>query len=369
MRSVTMSDIARQAGVSKNTVSLALRHDPQIPAITRKKIEQIARKLGYAKDPIVAHLMARMRMRRPTSFKASLGLLNANQNRNAFSSHPTIPTYVAGCRRRAAELGYALDEFWLHDPELDGRTLNRILHARGIRGLIVVGLMKENRLPERFAATWQAHAAVVTGVRTREPTLSFCCVDHYILALRAFEHALRLGYSRPALVLDPQIDDLVEGRFTAAMTHAQRKLPTAQRIPGFYDLESTKADRTRFAAWLKRYQPDAILALYHDVKKWMGELGYRVPQDIGLIQLEWRADHPEWAGMNQHNDLTGEAAVDLVINMLHTDSYGVPDFPRAIMMGSSWVEGSTVKSAPAPALPQAEPTERTRAKAPRRESL
>src|SRR5258708_35266480 len=103
------------------------------------------------------------------------------------------------------------------------------------------------------------------------------------------------------------------------MTHAQRKLPTAQRIPGFYDLESTKADRTRFAAWLKRYQPDAILALYHDVKKWMGELGYRVPQDIGLIQLEWRADSPERGGLNQHHSLTGETAGHLGLNLLHTE--------------------------------------------------
>ncbi len=34
----TMTDIARRAGVSKNTVSLALRHDPQIPAATRARI-------------------------------------------------------------------------------------------------------------------------------------------------------------------------------------------------------------------------------------------------------------------------------------------------------------------------------------------
>lgn len=35
MKRVTMTDVARRAGVSKNTVSLALRNDPQIPEATR----------------------------------------------------------------------------------------------------------------------------------------------------------------------------------------------------------------------------------------------------------------------------------------------------------------------------------------------
>ena len=33
---------------------------------------------------------------------------------------------------------------------LDGPRLNTILRARGIRGVIVVGLMRENRLPAKL---------------------------------------------------------------------------------------------------------------------------------------------------------------------------------------------------------------------------
>ena len=61
MPRVTMSTIAERAGVSKNTVSLALRHDPQIPAETRARIEKIARELGYAKNPVVSQLMTELR--------------------------------------------------------------------------------------------------------------------------------------------------------------------------------------------------------------------------------------------------------------------------------------------------------------------
>ena len=37
MASVTMATLARELKVSKNTVSLALRHDPQLPLATRER--------------------------------------------------------------------------------------------------------------------------------------------------------------------------------------------------------------------------------------------------------------------------------------------------------------------------------------------
>lgn len=187
MKRVTMSDIAKAAAVSKNTVSLALKSDPQIPESTRTRIQKIANKLGYQLNPTVAHLMAELRSNTSATPKASLAIINANQNKNAFTEHPTIPCYVDGCRRRAAQLGYGLDTFWLNDPELNGERLNRILKARGIRGIIIVGLMNSNRLPEAFDRTWHTYPCVVTGVRTRQPALSFACTDHHIITLKAFE--------------------------------------------------------------------------------------------------------------------------------------------------------------------------------------
>ena len=102
----SMSDIAHRARVSKNTVSLALRNDAQIPPATRRRIQKIAERIGYRKNPVVAHLMAQLRVDRSPRFQSTLGLLNANLDPRAFTHHPTVPAYVEGCRRRAAEMGY-----------------------------------------------------------------------------------------------------------------------------------------------------------------------------------------------------------------------------------------------------------------------
>jgi LacI family transcriptional regulator len=343
MPSVTMSHIAKKAGVSKNTVSLALRNDPQIPPATRERIKGIAKELGYQTNPTIAHLMAQMR--RSPAIKATLAILNANLEEKAFTSHPTVPTYVEGCRRRATQLGYSLDEFWLHDPSLDGNRLDKILRARGIRGVVVVGLMNENRLPQRFSPIWDQYPCVVTGVRTREPALSFTSTDQHILALRAVQNAFRLGYRRPALVLDHVIDKLVEGRFTAGVLIAQQALPPRQRVKPFYLVTEARQNPELFRKWFEKEKPDVILTLYNVVRRWVDEMGLKVPQDLGMIQLEWRKDKPDWAGMDQHNDITGEAAVEMVISMIHNNEAGVPSFPRATLIGSTWMDGATVRHA------------------------
>lgn len=345
MPRVTMSTIAAQAGVSKNTVSLALRHDPQIPPETRRRIERVARDLGYTKNPVISQLMTELRKVHPAGHRRAFALLNANGDLHAFTRHPTVPACVAGCRRRAAQLGYTLDEFWLHSAELYGERLNRVLRSRGIRGVIVVGLTRENRLPSRFSVTWQNHSVVVVGTRTREPALHHACVDHHALVLEAMERARLLGYRRPALVVERGIDLLVDGRFGAGFWTAQQGLPEADRLPPFLDVDVARGEPGRFHAWYRERRPDVILTLHPVVREWLEQIGARAPRDLGLIQLERRRGCTDWAGMEQHHDLAGEAAVDMLLASLHTEEPGLPVSSRATLTGASWVDGATVRRA------------------------
>ena len=340
---VTMSDVAKVACVSKNTVSLALNGSLRLPRSTRDRIRKIASRLGYQKNPTVAHLMAQIQCSRTPRFTAALALINANTDRKAFRDHPTIPTYITGCRVRASELGYRFDEFWLHDPELSSSRLSRVLKSRNIRGGIIVGMMNTNQLPSRFNDLWTQFPFVVTGVRTQNPTLSFCCADHHACALKAFEWAIQLGYRRPALVLDHVIDELLEGRFSSGVFVAQQQLPVARRARAFHLVNEARENPALFETWLKKEKPDIILTLYHVVREWLTMAGLRVPNDVGLIQLEWRPDHRDWAGIDQHNDVVGATAVDMLVGMIHRGETGVPIFPRATLIGGSWIDGKTVQ--------------------------
>ena len=346
----TLNDIARELGYSKNTISLGLRGSPQIPASTRERIKAAADRIGYRPNAVVSQLMAQLRSARTSRLQAKLALVNANLDRNAFKDHPTVPIYVRGCESRAASLGYDFDRFWLHDHELTADRWLRILTARGIKGIILVGLMDKNHLPAHLTPVWEKLPCVVTGVRTRDPALSYCCVDHYSLSLIALERALALGYRRPGLVLDDVIDELVEGRFSAGFRTGQRRLPRSQQIPVFGDVNGPRRTE-KFQAWLARNRPDVVLTLYNSVLGWLKAAGRSFPEDIGVIQLEWRASRPEISGMNQHNLVAGETAVDMVVGQIHNNESGVQEFPRATLIGATWVDGTSATAQPAPSQP------------------
>lgn len=338
---VSMQDIAREAGVSRNTVSLALRNEPQIPGHTRDRIKRIAERMGYKRDPILGEVMAGMRGRKRASLSRVLAVVNANSDKDALRRHATIPTYLKGCERRAMELGYTLDPFWMHDPRISGKRFCSIFNARNIRGVLIVGMMKNNRIPENFLPVVDAFPAVVTGVRTREPGLSFASVDHHMLALKAFEEALRLGYRRPGLVLDEDIDLLIERRFRAGYRTGQLGIAEGDRLEPFLKIREARENLQLFEKWLEQEQPDVLFTLYHEVAKWLQQLGRKIPGEIALIQYEWREKHANWAGMKQHNDVCGEAAVDMLAGMIHRGESGPPPFPRATLIGPTWVDGET----------------------------
>jgi LacI family transcriptional regulator len=114
-------------------------------------------------------------------------------------------------------------------------------------------------------------------------------------------------------------------------------------VPIFGQLTEASKEPALFRSWLERHQPDVVFTLYNNVISWLKASGRRIPEDIGVIQLEWRGTRPEIAGMNQHNFVTGEAAVDMVVSQIHNNETGVQEFPRATLIGATWVDGASVR--------------------------
>jgi DNA-binding LacI/PurR family transcriptional regulator len=339
MKRVTLNDVARAAGLTKSAVSLALRHDPRIPVATQRRVKAWAKKLGYRQNPVIAHLMSELRRATEAAPSATIAVLNLNDDPLAFTLHPTIPTYLRGVKRRASGLGYAVDVIPSPAGAMDGHRLLRILRARSIRGCILTGMMRTTRLPRGLESLWENMPCVVTGVRTENPQLPFACADHHAVSQMAVDMTLQMGRTRPALVLDRRIDELVQGRFSAGFLMAQRRISCKARIPPFYH-DDEKELPAGFAAWVQRRRPDAILTLYHVVEDWLRVAGRCASRDIVLVQLEWRPRQVSWPGVDQHNDRTGAAAVDLLIQMIHAGETALETNPRAFFIEPSWRYGN-----------------------------
>ena len=59
MPKVTISQIAKEAGVSKTAVSFAFNDPSQLSANTLRHIHEISEKLGYTPDPIARSMTTR----------------------------------------------------------------------------------------------------------------------------------------------------------------------------------------------------------------------------------------------------------------------------------------------------------------------
>lgn len=337
-----MAAIARAAGVGKATVSLALRNDPRLRPETRRQIQEIAEQMGYRANAVVSNLMAQLRASRNPKFQATVGILNASPGRDGLRTNFTFRAWAAGLRQRCEELGYAVDEFWLHEPNLSPMRLKQTLAARNIRGVVIAGVVEHRELPPEFDPLWEDIASVVVGIRPERPPLHFACNDQYSTALHAAWEVAALQYSRPALVIDPAIEDNIDHRFESGFSSGWRQSGGGGEVPLFgFQANGQEA----FSQWMKAVRPDVIVCTHIEVRGWVEALGLNVPRDVGLVHLDLTREMEGWSGMNQNNEFVGSFAIDLVVGQLHRNEMGVPDRPKCMMTESRWVPGGTLRSA------------------------
>lgn len=336
----TMQDVANAAGVGKATVSLALRNDPRLRPETRERIQKIAVELGYRANATVANLMAQLRASRTPKYQASLALLNGSKDPSWFRTVTTFRYWIAGARERATQLGYSIDDFWLHEPGMTGSRLARVLDSRNIRGVIVAGVLNHGELPVEYQEIWERFACVAIGIRATIPPINSASNDQFSTARSAMEQLKNLGYTRPGLVLNPTIDRAVDYRFSAGYWSGQQDFPEKDRLPVFAFEENREAD---FKQWVEKHKPDVLICLHDVVREWVKKCGLAIPGQIGLIHLDRTEVHPDWAGMNQNSPYVGAAAIDMLIGQLHRNEMGVPSFAKSAMVQGNWVPGDTVK--------------------------
>ena len=75
-RDPTLQTIADIAGLSRSTVSRALRNDPMQSRKTCEKVQQIAEEIGYRPSPMVSALMTQLKRGRKSQRTATIGLID-----------------------------------------------------------------------------------------------------------------------------------------------------------------------------------------------------------------------------------------------------------------------------------------------------
>lgn len=358
IQKVSLDHIARLAGVHKATVSRALRNHPAIPLATRERIKEIARQQGYRPNPIVSMFQAQARASRPFRMQAAFAWISDYPHPESWRLYPWLRGYLDGALQRCEERGYRLEQIQISNEEGLDHTeevgkIQKMLRSRGIFGVILPLLLHRQYVDQNWedctvAVIGNAHIGPTQGskglaARFYPQGFEIADRDIYYNMQLAVQNLLDLNYKRIGFVYSRYMDDEANGAAHSAFLLQQTNLEEENRVPILF-LEKFKEGRPEsFDQWFSTYKPDVVLCLNPVLRDWLVELGHRVPEDVGLANLNLVADVAGWAGINEHHEKIGAAAVDLLIGQLSRNEIGVPRSPRKIHVPGTWANGATLR--------------------------
>ncbi len=338
-RRPTIRDIAEKAGCHYSTVSLALRNNPKISSDKRKKIQTIAETLGYRPDPFLAALTAYRSEKRPSQNITCLAWLITSEDKEWGKDSSNYPEYYKGAKNRAEERGYRIEKFWVNEEGMTDNRMSNILYHRGIVGL----LLPHSEKPRLINLNWEHFAPVCLGYSVQKPKLHMVAPNEYRNISVVLRETFLRGYRRPALVETLPSVVRFENHWLGAFLTEQFGNPYIEKIPPylFSDFEISE-----FATWLETHKPDVLVTRSKQPRLALEQLGYSVPDDIGLANHCLGPVEDGLTGTTKNAFELGQMAVDFVVDMLHRNERGIPSIAKRHLVDGCWVEGNTLRPRP-----------------------
>jgi LacI family transcriptional regulator, repressor for deo operon, udp, cdd, tsx, nupC, and nupG len=274
----TISEIAADLGLSKSTVSRALRGLPTVSPETVKLVREAARRLGYVPSVAAAGLS--------TGRNHAIGVVVPSLTRWFYSS------VVSGIGRALAELGYDVVLFDLDRNHDEGtRVFARSLLRRRVDALVVVATVFS---PEEIAELTLLEIPMISvgpptsGIRT-------IGVDDAAIMTAATEHVLELGHRKIGLLGGYDTESLTifgaserEHAFMRAALRSGAVVDPAWMLSGGYRtsiaLEATAAlfRGTNWPTALVCASDEMALGAMYSIR----QAGLRVPEDVSVIGID-----------------------------------------------------------------------------------
>jgi LacI family transcriptional regulator len=343
-RRTTLRDIAERLGVHVTTVSLALRNSSRLPEETRLRVRRVADEMGYAPDPALTALSAYRSSVTPAAYHANLAWINCYPEREMVVSIPSFRDYLRGGAERAGELGYKLEEVWMHEPGMTIEGMQRRLRARGIRGMLILPQPVPGPIE---GVAWEEFSAVTFGYSLTSPQLHRVTNHQFRSAMTLLRELRYLGYRRIGMYVTEEYDRRVNLSLSTAFRSYSDSIPEDERVPLLFQETPRSPDPLR--AWIKRHAPQVIVCQNFYMWDYLEELGRKVPEDIGIAFFNLGREEEILSGIHQNDLAIGRAALDLLVGMLHRNERGVPASAQHVLIDGAWLPRTSTRRVGPPA--------------------
>jgi len=332
-KQVTLKEVGEKAGISAMAVSMALRNHPRIAEKTRRRVQALAARLGYVRNPAFARIGS-IRGARPREMMPMALVRHANPTSVFYH-----PSYMNSLAREAARFGYRLQFFRSEEEAGNGRRLGEILYHRGIEA-VVLGPIFHQAFIDTFP--FQQFSVVACEAGHFQPPCHLVMSDILLSMERAVRLCLERGYRRIALAEHEEpmvpVDALHRQAGRLAARHVAEQSGAAW-AEGMFPTTRTDA----FHAWLGDFRPDVVIGqtafFYWELKrKW------KVPREVAFVTLRLGRDHaePELSGFMENHMRTGALAIKLLDGEVRDFERGTPEVVSRILVEMDWKEGRTL---------------------------
>ena len=324
MSDLTLEDIAKQAGVSRSTVSRVVNDDPNVSDEVRKRVQELIRTTGYQ-----PHAAARTLA---SQHSWMIGLV-LPRSVSTFFTDPYIPRLTQGVAHACNQHNYTLGLFLLDTEDDEIRIFPRISHKGLLDGILLQTGRKRDKLMDRLIRT--DFPVVIAGRPFHTNGVSYIDIDNVKATYHAVCHLIQLGYKRIGTItgmMDSTTGiDRMDG-YLKALTEAGYTVDEALIAEGdFSELSGYTAMKK-----LLPNRPDAIFAASDTMAigamRATREAGLRVPEDIAFIGFDDLpiASHPDiqLTTVRQPIARFGSKAVEILIDLIEN---GIKPTRRIIM--------------------------------------
>lgn len=333
----TIRQLAERLGVSRTTVSLALRNDPRTNKETRLRVQRLAESAGYRRSALVATLMTQVRARRIRTNGEVIAYITA-LNEEFYWKKQSEGEVFLGAKDKAESLGFRLEPFWTGPMGANSRQTARILRNRGVRGMIIP-YSPLDLLPLQL--DWEHMPVVATGYSFRQREPHRVAANQFQTSMLCYERLHAMGHRRIGLAMGQASDARVNYFWVSAYLGAQYRLNGGKLRP--FNIQGMPRPE-EFMRWLERERPDAlIVALWDDpVQEWLAARGIRVPEDVSIAHLDVTPkNHGRVSGIDQNHRLVGAGAVSLLSSLIFANDGGLPEHPTITNTDVAWIDGPT----------------------------
>ena len=335
---LTMTDMARLAGVSESTVSRALADNPVIAAETRARIQELARLSGYSVNPAASSL-------RTNQSKVMAVMIPLVHERDQHLSDPFMMAMLAYLADALTSRGYdlLLSKVSIHEEG----WIERVVRTRRAAGAILVGQSFEHQAIERAARS--GLPLVVWGARMEDQTYVTVGSDNRQGGYLATQHLIETGRRHIAFVGErrlPEISQRFDGYLRAHAEAGLSPAPRLETMSGFAAVEGYLATKRLLTSGLPF---DGVVGgsdvIAMSAIRALSEAGRNGPGDVGVVgfdDVEIAAyTTPPLTTVRQDLDRGANLLVEKVVAAAAGESPGSVEMPAKLV-----IRGSTVHQDP-----------------------